>query len=180
MRQDFKYCPYCRSGLEPDERGGKIRLCCPQSRCGYVHWDNPVPVVAAIVQVANDVILVRSHGWPDTWFGLVAGFVESEESTDQAVLREVAEETGIVTDTATFLGSYPFTLRNQILFVYHIECEAAEIVLDKEELAAFKRVPIEDLVPWTRGTGIAVRDWLASLGYTREAVEFGHHIKQRR
>lgn len=172
----FRYCPRCRTELEAAWRGGKERLSCPSSDCSFVHWDNPVPVVAAIVQHREHVILVRSKGNPESWFGLVAGFVESGESIEEAVLREVAEEIGIEAGEPGFIGSYPFELRNQILFVYHIETDVEEIRLDTEELADYKRVPIDRLVPWSRGTGHAVREWLASLGYQRKPVDFGEHM----
>jgi NAD+ diphosphatase len=172
----FKYCPQCRTPLESTERGGRLRLACPASECTYVHWNNPTPVVAAIVQIGDDVVLVRSHGTPESWYGLVAGFVESGESTEQAVLREIDEEIGVSVKTPTFLGNYPFEIRNQILFVFHAHATSSEIRLDTAELADYKRVPIDELVPWSRGTGLAVREWLASLGHVREPVEFGKHI----
>ena len=89
---DFRYCPQCRSELAPVERGGQTRLACPQ--CSFVHWGNPVPVVAAVVERAGRVVLVHSLGRPPHWYGLVAGFLERGEHPEAAVLREVAEELG--------------------------------------------------------------------------------------
>ena len=79
-----------------------------------------MPVVAAIVERAGKVVLVRSLGRPPTWFGLVAGFLESGETPEQAVLREVVEELGIEALRGAFVGSYPFERLNQIIFVYHV------------------------------------------------------------
>ena len=79
--------------LAPVERGGQTRLACTQ--CDFVHWRNPVPVVAAVVERAGRVVLVHSIGRPPTWYGLVAGFLERGEHPEAAVLREVAEELGL-------------------------------------------------------------------------------------
>lgn len=178
MREEpYRYCPQCGTILELRERGGNKRPSCPDADCGFVQWNNPIPVVAAIVQSNDEVILVRSHGWPEHWYGLVAGFVEPNETIEQAVTREVVEEIGLTPESSQFLGSYSFDLRNQILFVFHMHAEG-EIELCAEELADFKRVPIDELIPWSRGTGLAVRDWLASLGYDRKPVEFGQHMIQ--
>ena len=90
---DYRYCPHCRTELGAVERGGQTRLACPQ--CSFVHWRNPVPVVAAVVERAGRVVLVHSIGRPSHWYGLVAGFLERGEHPADAVLREVAEELGL-------------------------------------------------------------------------------------
>lgn len=169
----YQYCPSCRSALILVERGGKQRLSCPQNECGFVHWANPVPVVAAIVERDQHVVLVRSLGWPDSWYGLVAGFLETGETPEEAVLREVTEEIGIEAEMRQLVGVYPFETMNQLIFVYHLAAERGEIRLCEDELADYKLVPIERVKPWSRGTGPALRDWLASRGLFPEVVEFG-------
>ena len=173
----YLYCPMCRTELIVAERGGTTRKACPEQECGFVAWNNPVPVAAAIVEHAGKVILVRSHGWPETAFGMVAGFVESGETPEAAIRREVLEEIGIEVQRTSYLGTYPFPERNQIIFVYHADAPHEEITLCKEELADYRAIAIERLVPWSRGTGPALRDWLATRGYDRKPVPFGEHMK---
>ena len=175
--RDLNYCPMCASPLTTAERGGRERQVCPAEGCGFVDWNNPVPVVAAIVEHAGSVILVRSRGLPETWFGLVAGFLEPDESPEQGVLREIEEEIGIAAENADYLGAYPFSLRNQIIFCYHVEVPHADIRLCEEELSGFRKVPLAELKPWSRGTGPALRDWLIARGYAPETVEFGQHVE---
>lgn len=174
----YRYCPICRSELAPRELGGRERRACPAEDCGFVAWDNPVPIVAAIVERGGEVILVRSRGWPETWYGLVAGFLEKGEHPDAAVLREVEEELGLTGDTPAYLGVYEIARFNQIVFAYHVRAEEGEIVLCEHELADYRAVPIERLRPWSQGTGPALRDWLASRGYHPAVVEFGQHIAE--
>jgi NADH pyrophosphatase NudC (nudix superfamily) len=154
-----RYCPRCGSELGDAEHGGRPRPSCPRDGCGYVHWDNPVPVVAAIVERDGCVVLVRNATFPPKWFGLVTGFLERGESPEEGVLREVKEELGLDATLVGLVGVYAFAPMNQVVIAYHLRAEG-EIVLG-EELAEHKLVPIEKLRPWPFATGDAVRDWLA-------------------
>ena len=156
-------------------RGGETRLVC--SQCAFVYWRNPVPVVAAVVERAERVILVRSLGRPATWYGLVAGFLERGEHPEAAVLREVQEEIGLKGRLESLIGVYPFERLNQVIFVYHVQAPEGPITLAANELADYKEVPFEKLRPWRQGTGPALRDWLAGRGYRPESVDFGTPIE---
>jgi NADH pyrophosphatase NudC (nudix superfamily) len=168
---DFRYCPLCRADLTSVERGGQTRLACPQ--CSFVHWRNPVPVVAAVVERAGRVVLVHSIGRPPHWYGLVAGFLERAEHPADAVLREVAEELGLEGRLAGTIGIYPFDRLNQVIFAYHVVVGDEPITLAPDELDDYKEVPLEKIRPWRQGTGPALRDWLVARGYDPEIVEFG-------
>ena len=91
----YRYCPKCRTELATRTLGGLDRKACPSESCDFVYWGNPTPVVAGIVERAGRVVLVRSHGWPQDWYGLVTGFLEAGESPEEAIVREVKEEIGI-------------------------------------------------------------------------------------
>ena len=169
---DYRYCPQCRAELAPTERGGQTRLACPQ--CSFVHWRNPVPVVAAVVERADRVVLVHSLGRPPHWFGLVAGFLERGEHPEAAVLREVAEELGLEGRLAGTVGIYPFERLNQVIFIYHVVVAADKaITLAADELDDYKEVPLDKLRPWRQGTGPGLRDWLVARGYDPQVVDFG-------
>jgi NADH pyrophosphatase NudC (nudix superfamily) len=169
---DYRYCPHCRTELTAVERGGQTRLACPQ--CGFVHWRNPVPVVAAIVERAGRVVLVHSIGRPAHWFGLVAGFLERGEHPEAAVLREVAEELGLEGRLVSTVGIYPFDRLNQVIFAYHVVVPGeGPIVLAADELDDYREVPLDKLKPWRQGTGPALRDWLVARGFAPEFVDFG-------
>ena len=154
------FCPQCGHPLQTAEVDGQSRPRCDAADCGYVHWDNPAPVVAAIVEMDGAVILARNRAWPEHMFGLITGFLEKGETPDAAILREVREELGLDAAAAHFIGYYPFFEMNQLILAFHVPARG-EIVLN-EELVAIKRVPVERLKPWTIGTGPAVRDWLAN------------------
>ncbi len=156
----MRYCPQCGKELDSRTIDDKPRRACPDEACGYVFWNNPIPVVAAIVEHDEEIVLVQNKGWPSTWFGLVSGFLEAAETTEEGVLREVKEELGLDGAVASFVGLYPFAKMNQLIVAYHVL--ATGTVELGDELESIKRVSVEKLKPWPFGTGLAVKDWLAS------------------
>jgi NADH pyrophosphatase NudC (nudix superfamily) len=160
MQGSTRFCPRCATPLAPRLTGGRERLACPGPECGFVLYDNPLPVVAALVEHEGDVLLVRSVGWPETWYGLVTGFLERDEEPEAGVLRELREELGLEGRVVAPIGVYTFPERNELILAYHIEARG-EVRLGSE-LADFKRIRPEKLRPWPFGTGHAVRDWLAT------------------
>ena len=154
----FVHCPQCATALtEHIDVEQRTRKGCPS--CGFVHYDNPTPVVAAIVEHEGCVVLVRSKGWPSNWLGLVTGFLERGEEAADGVLREVHEELGLQARIASFVGVYSFFEMNQVILAWHVVA-TGEITLG-DELAAYRCIPIERVRPWPMGTGKALRDWLA-------------------
>jgi len=154
----MNYCPKCGSELVTTEIDGRQRRKCPAQSCGYVFWDNPAPVVAAIVEHGDEVILVHQKGWPEKWHGLVTGFMERGETPEEAILRELREELGLEGEIVGFVGYYSFIQLNQLILAFHVRA-AGEIHLG-DELESYKRIPPDKLRPWSLGTGPALRDWL--------------------
>jgi NAD+ diphosphatase len=156
--EPLKHCPRCAAPLEARQHAGRERLTCP--RDGWVFWDNPLPVVAGIVEHEGSVVLVRNQGWPEKMFGLVTGFLERGESPEQGVLRELREELGLEGEVARLIGVYPFEQRNELIVAYHVRAHGTIHLGD--EIAETKAVAPGKLRPWPFGTGLAVRDWLAT------------------
>ena len=156
------YCPLCRQELVTGHIGGRDRSVCPSDECDYVKWDNPIPVVAAVVEVDGRIVLTRNKGWPEKWYGLVAGFLERGETPDAGVLREVREELGLSGEIADFVGYYSFHRQNQLILAFHVTA-AGEITLG-DELEDARLVAPEEVRPWKIGTGPALRDWLDNKG----------------
>lgn len=153
------FCLRCGTALVERTIGGLPRRACPDAGCGYVFWDNPLPVLAGLVERDGLIVLARNRAWPEKMFGLVTGFMERDETPEEGVAREVREELGLETLSASLIGLYPFQRKNELILAYHVVA-AGEIVLN-EELAEFRLIPPEKLRPWDFGTGLAIRDWLA-------------------
>lgn len=158
MLRPYAYCPSCGGHLVTALLAGRERLRCADLECGYVFWDNPTPTVAALVETAGKVVLVRQKGWPEKWYGIVSGFLERGETPEQGVLREVEEELGLQGQILGFIGTYSFFQLNQLILAYHVLAEG-EIHIG-EELEGVRLVEPARLRPWELGTGPAVRDWL--------------------
>jgi len=159
----FKYCPTCRGELAERHVGERTRLACITPDCGFVHWENPTPVVAAVVEHEGELILARNALWPMRFFGLITGFLEKHEQPEEAVLREVEEELGLQGRDPAFIGHYAFERQNQLIIAYHVRATGT-IVLN-EELVEYQRIAFTEARYWPAATGLALRDWLRARGY---------------
>lgn len=153
-----RFCLRCGGPLAARAEGALERLACNAPGCGFVHYDNPLPVVAAIVELDGDVVLVRQHGWPEKMFGLVTGFLECGEAPERGVLRELEEELGLAGEVVSLVGVYDFAVKNELIVAYHVRARGEPVLGD--EIAQIKRVSPEKLRPWPFGTGLAVEAWL--------------------
>jgi NAD+ diphosphatase len=158
----LRFCPRCAAPLASIEIGGASRLACPDLACSYVHWDNPIPVVAAIVEHEGKVVLARGRNWPEKMYGLVTGFLERGESPQQGVAREVKEELDLDAVATALVGVYPFERKNELIIAYHVQAQG--VIRLNEELAEYRAIEPARLRPWKFGTGLAIADWLRGRG----------------
>lgn len=163
----YRFCPQCAGPLGPWEHEGRQRLRC--EACEWVHWNNPTPVVAGIIEYDGQVLLARNAAWPSGMFALVTGFLEADESPADGIAREVKEETDLEVTASSLIGAYEFSRRNELLICYAISAEG-EISLSPE-LAEYRLVAPERLRPWRQGTGPAVAQWMQDRGLPFEWVD---------
>lgn len=109
MKQKYKYCPLCASALVETSVDGQNRLRCTDPACSYVLWNNPIPVLAAIVEHEGKIVLAHNRSWSPGLYSVITGFLESGEEPQQGVLREVTEELGLQGEISDFIGVYPFS-----------------------------------------------------------------------
>ena len=160
----YRFCPLCAEPLSlqlRDEDGGPTqRLCC--TACAFTHWNNPTPVLGAIVEVQGQVLLARNSAWTTRMFALITGFMEANESPEQGIKREVAEETNLQVTSLDLVGVYDFQRMNQVLIIYHAVAEG-EVKLSPE-LLEYKLFKPENVRCWPGGTGRGIADWLIYRG----------------
>ena len=164
----YKFCPQCATPLaliSAEEDGGpKERLRCPA--CRWTHWNNPTPVLAAVIELADQdgqLLLARNAAWSGKMFGLITGFMEAGETPEAGIKREVAEETSLVVDRLQLIGVYDFQRMNQIIIAYHALARG-DITLSPE-LAEYRLYRPDAVRCWPAGTGYALADWLRSRGH---------------
>jgi NAD+ diphosphatase len=167
MKIDYKFCPQCAAPLawiEALEDGGaKSRLRC--AACSFTHWNNPTPVLAAVVECVDrggKLLLARNAAWSGRMFALITGFMEAGETPEEGIAREVAEETALEAEAVSLIGVYDFQRMNQVIIAYHVQARG-EIQLSPE-LAEYKLFEPGDTMCWPAGTGYALADWLRSRG----------------
>lgn len=164
--ETFNFCPRCGKPLADrpitDIEGvTSIRRAC-ESACGYVQWNNPVPVVGALVEHEGEIILARNAGWPEGFFALVTGYLEANEDPRAAIGREVKEELGLDAGETHLIGNYIFERKNEVVMCYHVVAHGT-VTLGRE-LAEYRRHKPAELRPWRRATGLAVADWMRARG----------------
>ncbi len=165
--EPYRYCPHCASPLEMRDSGGRSRATCPSGH--FVHWNNPLPVVAALVEYDGRILLARNAAWTHGLFALITGFLEADETPEAGIAREVKEETNLDVVKTTLIGVYEFMRKNELIIAYHVEAEGT-IALN-EELAEFRLVAPERLRPWRAGTGYAMADWMRARGLPVEFID---------
>ncbi|MFZ6688325.1 NUDIX domain-containing protein [Undibacterium sp. SXout11W] len=161
---ELRFCPVCAGTLatRADEQDPqKLRLSCPDGH--WTHWDNPLPVLAALVEVDGKVLLARNAAWPEKNFALITGFMERGETPEQGIARELKEETNLDADTISLIGVYEFIKKNEVIIAYHVTA-SGEISLSPE-LIEYRLIEPQKLRPWHAGTGHAMADWMRSNGY---------------
>lgn len=162
---DWNFCPRCATELTliaAEEDGGpKERLRC--AVCGWTHWNNPTPVLAAIVEYRGQVLLARNAAWPAKMFALITGFMEAGETPQEGIAREVKEETNLDVNEIHIVGAYDFQRMNQVIIAYHVVADG-EVRLSPE-LVDWRLYDLPDLKCWPAGTGYALADWLRSRGH---------------
>ncbi len=172
MAQEFRFCPNCAHPLEHiaslEDGGEKQRLRCIS--CGYTHWNNPTPVLAAVIEYEGQILLARNAAWPGKMFALITGFMEAGETPQGGIEREIEEETSLKTHELNLIGVYDFQRMNQIIIAYHAVC-TGDVKLSPE-LADYKLYSPETVKCWPAGTGYALADWLKSRGHVPQFVEW--------
>jgi NAD+ diphosphatase len=104
------------------------------TECGKEWW--PSAATAIIVRIERDdkILLVRARNFRGVHYGLVAGFLETGESLEQCVAREVREEVGITIKNLRYFGSQPWPYPFGLMVGFTADYDGGELNLQKEEL----------------------------------------------
>ena len=174
MSFEPRFCLSCGTGLQSvvaaEDGGDKLRLRCPA--CGWTHWNNPTPVLAAVIECSDregQILLARNAAWPGKMFALITGFMEAGETPEEGIAREIGEETSLQVSALKLIGVYDFQRMNQLIVAYHAVAHG-EVRLSPE-LAEYRLFTPETVRCWRAGTGYALADWLRSRGYMPQFVD---------
>lgn len=104
--------------------------------CGKEVWPQLATAIIVLIHRGDEVLLVHANNFKGNFYGLVAGFVETGETLEQAVIREVNEETGLQIKNIRYFGSQPWPYPCGLMVGFNAEYEGGEIKLQRSELSA--------------------------------------------
>jgi NAD+ diphosphatase len=105
---------------------------CPQ--CGLLHFPRLAPAIIVLVERGNKLLLARSRHFPSGMYSVIAGFVESGESLEEAVVRELNEEVGLDVKEIQYFGSQPWPFPHSLMIGFTATYASGEILLNDEEI----------------------------------------------
>jgi len=103
-------------------------------QCGKEVWPQLATAIIVLIRRGDEVLLARGRNFKSDFYGLIAGFVETGETLEEAVEREVMEETGIRIKNIRYFGSQPWPYPSGLMVGFMAEYAAGELHLQREEL----------------------------------------------
>ena len=147
-----RYCGRCGGVMHKDT---DISKRC--ERCGNTIWPKPATAIIVLLHRGDDILLVRANNFRGRFFGLIAGFVETGETLEHAVEREVMEETALTIRNINYYGSQPWPYPFGLMVGFFAEYAGGEITLQRTELTEGGWYNIDNLPPLPEKLSIARR-----------------------
>lgn len=129
--RDHRYCGRCggETGFHPRERA---KWC---STCNIPWYPRLAPCVIAVIRRGDRFLLAKNARVKRHFYSLIAGFVEPGESLEEAVSREVMEETGLSVSNVRYCESQPWPFPHQLMVGFFADYAGGELVLQEDELS---------------------------------------------
>ncbi|MBM0126311.1 NAD(+) diphosphatase [Pimelobacter simplex] len=168
-----RFCPRCGGRLVARAAGHEL-MC---SDCGKPQFPRSDPAVIMLISAGEPgapderCLLGRNHNWPTGRFSTLAGFCEPGESLEDAVRREVLEETGVVVGEVSYFGNQPWPLPSSLMLGFHGRAVSEQIRLDDADVEDARWFTREEMLRQTEagtlvlpGSGVSisrslVEDW---------------------
>jgi NAD+ diphosphatase len=128
--KNCQFCSRCRGELKP-RSDMRAKEC---TECGRLEFPRISPAIIVLVEKGDTLLLAHSPRFAGEFFSVLAGFVEPGESLEEAVRREVGEETGISVKDIAYFGSQPWPFPDSLMIGFTAQYESGEIRIDGEEI----------------------------------------------
>ena len=167
LKAPYKFCSICAAALR-EERGGNLHC----TKCSFVNYHNPRPTVTALVLHKGRLLLTRRARAPyKLWWDLPGGFMETGESPEEAVKRELKEETGLDIKIKKLFGFYTGTYPSKtepfyILSVVYLCSSPTDKLLALDDVCEsrwFKKADIPKRIAFDSNQKV-MRDFLKKWG----------------
>ncbi len=153
-----RYCGICGA---PMEWASSISKRC--TRCGEELWPKLNTAIIVLVRRGEEALLVKAKNFRRDYYGLVAGFVETGESLEECVAREVMEETGLRVENIRYFASQPWPYPMGLMIGFQADYVEGDIALRDGELcdaAFFTRDTIPAIPGKMSMARMLIDDWL--------------------
>lgn len=161
-KRTHRHCGVCGGPLVEDPDEGALK--CPA--CGHAVWPRISPAVIVLVSRGDEVLLGHNARMAEGVYSLLAGYVEPGESAEEAVLREVREESGVEIQGLRYLGSQPWPFPDSLMLGFRAEWRSGEPRPDGVEITDVRWFA-HDRLPELPGPGSMARRlleaWVAEV-----------------
>jgi NAD+ diphosphatase len=183
FRHRHRFCGSCGAPTRP-ERNGRV-MTCTNEACRTEFFPRVDPAVIVLVTHGDSVLLGRQPDWPAGRYSTIAGFVEPGESLEDAVRREVFEETGIETGPMSYHSSQPWPFPRSLMLGFRAEARTTGVKLGDAELEDARWFSREEIgtgtmLPFTQSIAYRlIEDW-HDAGAGRPLAETAPRTQRRR
>jgi len=153
--RNHRYCGAC--GTPTAIATAERSRTCPQ--CGLTHFPRIAPSMIVAVEREDAILLARSPHFPPGIYSVLAGFLEPGENAEDAVAREVYEETRIEVTDIEYFGSQPWPYPHSLMLGFRARYAAGEIQVDGAEVEAAGWYPADDM-PMIFPGNVSIAQWL--------------------
>lgn len=165
--QRTRFCGSCGNPTHT-KRAGHMRICTNQE-CKEIYFPRTDPAVIVLVYDGEYCLLGNKAGWPENQYSTIAGFVEPGETIEQAVVREVREESGVEVNSLEYHSSQPWPFPGSVMVGFHAGAGSREVTLHDGELKDARWFSRGEIISAQGGTG-----WLrlpSRISIARRLVE---------
>lgn len=128
--RSHKYCGYCGQKMHPSKTEWAM-LC---SHCRERYYPQIAPCIIVAIRKGDSILLAQHTRHRNGVYTVLAGFVEVGETLEQAVAREVMEESSITVKNLRYVSSQPWPFPQSLMMAYTADYAGGEIAIDRKEL----------------------------------------------
>ncbi len=153
-----QFCSLCGGNMK---RHTEISKRC--DHCGREIWPHVAPAIIVRITRGDEILMARARNFRGDFYGLIAGFVETGEKLEEAVIREVKEETGLAVTNIRYFDSQPWPYPSGLMVGFTADYAGGTIHVQREELknvAWFHRDHLPKLPEKLSIARQLVDDWL--------------------
>lgn len=163
-QRETRFCAHCSAPLQLVSAGHRAQ--CTNPDCARLHFPRTDAAVIMLVEHEGACLLGRQPGWPPHRYSTLAGFVEPGEALEDAVRREVAEESGVIVDQVHYHSSQPWPMPASLMVGFIATAVSRQIRMRDRELEEARWFTPEQIV-----SGIADGSFVPSM-----ALSISYHL----